>query len=165
MAFNMRRTPMDNLAFRQAIATLIDREFLAEGVFQGIIVPMYSAVPDSNPFWHNPNVKIYGQGMTRAERIAEAVRILKAAGFSWDAEPKVVNAGTRDEAVVGILPDGRQVPLHGGSSSPMARTARSWSSSPPAPATTRCGPRSGCTSNSGRGRSGSRSRPTSPGST
>lgn len=109
MAFNMRRTPMNNAAFRQAVATLIDREFLAEGVFQGIIVSMYSAVPDSNPFWHNPDVTIYGQGMTRAQRIEEAVRILKGAGFSWDAEPKVVSPGTRDEAVIGVLPDGTEV--------------------------------------------------------
>lgn len=109
MAFNMRRTPMDNAAFRRAVATLIDREFLAQEVFQGIIVPMYSAVPDSNPFWHNPDVRIYGQGMTRAQRIEEAVRILKEAGFSWDAEPKVVFPGTRNQAVVGVLPDGREV--------------------------------------------------------
>ncbi len=109
LAFNMRRTPMDNLAFRQAIATLIDREYLANSIFQGIITPMYSAVPESNPFWHNPNVVIYGQGMTRAQRVAEAVRILKEAGFSWEAEPKVVNPGTRNEAVVGVLPDGQQV--------------------------------------------------------
>lgn len=109
MAFNMRRAPMDNSAFRQAIATLIDREFLAQTVFQGIIVPMYSVVPDSNPFWHNPSVKVYGQGMTSAQRIMEAVRILKSAGFSWDAEPRVIHPGTRNEAVVGVLPDGRQV--------------------------------------------------------
>jgi len=109
MAFNMRRSPMDNLAFRQAIATLIDRGYLANNIFQGIIVPMYSAVPNSNPFWHNPNVVIYGEGMTRAQRVREAVAILKAAGFSWEAEPLVVNEGTRNEAVVGVLPDGRRV--------------------------------------------------------
>ncbi len=35
MAFNMRRAPMDNAAFRHAVATLIDREFLAEGCSRG----------------------------------------------------------------------------------------------------------------------------------
>ncbi|MFN3346670.1 MAG: ABC transporter substrate-binding protein, partial [Candidatus Bipolaricaulaceae bacterium] len=110
MAFNMRREPMNYKAFRAAIATLIDREYVAESVFQGVITPMYSAVPESNPFWHNPDIVVYGKGLTHAERVAEAVRILKEAGFSWDAEPKVINPGTRNEAVIGVLPDGTEVP-------------------------------------------------------
>lgn len=39
LAFNMRREPMNNKAFRVAIATLINREYLAESVFQGVITP------------------------------------------------------------------------------------------------------------------------------
>ena len=121
LAFNMRREPMSYKAFRVAVATLIDREYVAQSVFQGIITPMYSAVPESNPFWHNPDVKIYGKGLTHAQRVEEAVRILKEAGFSWDAEPKVINPGTRNEAVVGVLPDGTQVPAPKGFKLPDGR--------------------------------------------
>lgn len=109
LAFNMRREPLSYKAFRVAVATLIDREYLAHSIFQGVITPMYSAVPDSNPFWHNPDIVVHGQGLSRAERVAEAVRILKEAGFSWDAEPKVINPGTYNEAVIGVLPDGREI--------------------------------------------------------
>jgi ABC-type transport system substrate-binding protein len=121
LAFNMRREPMSYKAFRVAVAILIDREYLGESVFQGIITPMYSAVPESNPFWHNPNVVIYGKGLTRAQRVEEAVRILKEAGFSWVAEPKVIHPGTRNETVVGVLPDGTQVPAPRGFKLPDGR--------------------------------------------
>ncbi|MCS7240188.1 MAG: ABC transporter substrate-binding protein [Candidatus Bipolaricaulota bacterium] len=121
LAFNMRREPMNYKAFRVAVATLIDREFVAESVFQGIITPMYSAVPEFNPFWYNPDIVVYGKGLSHAERVAEAVRILKEAGFSWDAEPKVVNAGTRNEMVVGVLPDGTEVPAPKGFKLPDGR--------------------------------------------
>ncbi|MEN3009531.1 MAG: ABC transporter substrate-binding protein [Candidatus Bipolaricaulaceae bacterium] len=121
LAFNLRREPMNYKAFRVAIATLIDREYVAESVFQGIITPMYSAVPESNPFWYNPNIVVYGRGLTRAERVAEAVRVLKEAGFSWEAEPKVIHPGTRNEAVIGVLPDGTEVPAPKGFKLPDGR--------------------------------------------
>ena len=107
LAFNMRREPMSYKAFRVAVATLIDREYMANSVFQGIITPMYSAVPSSNPFWYNPDIKIYGQGMSHFDRVEEAVRVLKEAGFSWDAEPVVVDKDNpRNTRVAGKLPDG-----------------------------------------------------------
>jgi len=109
IAFNMRKPPMSYKAFRQAIATLIDREYLAETVFQGIITPYYSVVPSSNPFWYNPDIPVYGKGLSHAERVEQAVKLLKEAGFSWEAEPKVVDAGTRNERVIGVLADGTEV--------------------------------------------------------
>jgi len=121
LAFNMRREPMNNKAFRVAIATLINREYLAESVFQGVITPVYSAVPDANSFWHNPDIVVYGKGLTHAQRVMEAVRILKEAGFSWDAEPKVINPGTRNETVIGVLPDGTEVPAPKGFKLPDGR--------------------------------------------
>jgi len=122
LGFNFRRPPMDHQAFRQAVATLIDREFVTQNVLQGVAVPFYSLVPPGNSSWFNPDVPVYGKeglkvngrSFSRAERIQEAVRLLKNAGFRWEREPRVENPGTRDETITegqGLtMPDGKPVP-------------------------------------------------------
>jgi len=89
MSFNVRREPMSYKEFRQAVAYLIDREFVTGSVLQGVAFPAYSVVPEGNANWHNPNVPKLGQGMSRAERVKKAVELLKSAGFSWEQEPQV----------------------------------------------------------------------------
>ena len=70
--------------FRQAVATVIDKEFVAQSILQGAAIPMYSMVPEGNAVWHNPNVNKFGQGLTRGERLAQAVELLKSAGFTYE---------------------------------------------------------------------------------
>ncbi len=107
LGFNMRKAPMSYQAFRAAVATVLDREYLAENVFKGIVFPYYSVVPDSNPFWHNPNIHIYGKGLDHFGKVEEAVRLLKEAGFSWEAEPVVLDRDQpRMARVGGKLADG-----------------------------------------------------------
>jgi len=114
LSWNMRRAPFNDLAFRQAVATLIDRAFVTDTIMKGVAFPAYSVVPRGNAYWFNPDVPVYGKeglkadgrDLTRCERVAEAVRILKAAGYSWKTEPvcqddKLV---TKGEGL--ILPDG-----------------------------------------------------------
>ena len=93
MGFNTRRSPQDIKEFRQALAVLIDKEFLTETVLQGVALPVYAMVPEGNVAWHNGDVPTYGKGLTRAERVAQAVELLKSAGFTWDVEPKVSEDG------------------------------------------------------------------------
>ncbi|MDE2842970.1 MAG: ABC transporter substrate-binding protein [Chloroflexota bacterium] len=93
LGFNFRREPMSNQAFRQAIATLIDKEFLTQTVLQGVAIPVYAMVPSGNAAWYNPNVPQIGQGLTRAERVAQTVELLKNAGFTWEVEPRVSEDG------------------------------------------------------------------------
>jgi peptide/nickel transport system substrate-binding protein len=94
LGFNLRKPPMDNKAFRQAVATLIDKEFIASTVLQGVAIPVYSMVPEGNTFWYNPDVPKIGLGLTRGERVAQAVELLKGAGFTWETEPKASEDGT-----------------------------------------------------------------------
>ena len=112
LGFNFRRPPMDNKAFRQAVATLIDKEFITETVLQGVAIPVYTVVPEANKAWHNADVPKIGQGMTRAERVASAVELLKGAGFTWDVEPQVSEDGRfieqRGEGL--RMPNGEPVP-------------------------------------------------------
>ena len=94
LGFNMRRPPMDNQAFRQAVAILIDKEFLTSTVLQGVAIPIYTTVPEGNGFWHNPDVPLVGKDLDRAQRIAQAVELLKGAGFTWETEPRVSEDGS-----------------------------------------------------------------------
>lgn len=132
MALNLRREPMRRLPFRQAVAVLVDREFVTDRVLQGVADPMYSVVPAANAFWYNPNVTVYGKGMSRAERIREAVRILEAAGFSWARKPVLDAAGTLVTPGRGLrLPGGEPVrPLEllgpGEAYDPLRATFASW---------------------------------------
>ena len=93
LGFNLRRPPMDIKAFRQAVATLIDKEFITATVLQGVAIPVYSMVPEGNAFWYNADVPLIGKGLSRGERIAQAVELLKGAGFSWDREPRISEDG------------------------------------------------------------------------
>ena len=112
LGFNFRKAPMDNMAFRQAVATLIDKEFLVDTVLQGVAIPIYTMVPEGNAAWHNPDVPYIGRGLTRAERIQSAVDLLKGAGFSWETEPRLSEDGQFVEQPGEglVMPDGQQVP-------------------------------------------------------
>jgi ABC-type transport system substrate-binding protein len=95
LAFNCQREPFSEVAFRQAVAVLIDREFIQSRVLQNYGQAIYVPVPPGNAVWYNENVTKFGFGLSREERITEAVRILKASGlFSWDTEPGVDEEGT-----------------------------------------------------------------------
>ncbi|MEQ1756929.1 MAG: ABC transporter substrate-binding protein [Vicinamibacterales bacterium] len=110
MGFNFRREPMRRPAFRQAVATLIDRQFITERVLQGVATPRVSVVPVDNTFWHNPDVIEYGKGLTRADRIRDAVRILEGEGFSWTRKPQLGADGTLIQPGQGLrMPDGQPV--------------------------------------------------------
>lgn len=116
LGFNLRRFPTNHKAFRQALAMMIDREFMATNVLQGAAFPLYTMMPPGNAKWFNEDVaaelqRRYGAGLDEAERLAEAVRILENGGFSWatapsyDAQLNAVKPGT---GLVG--PGGQPIP-------------------------------------------------------
>jgi len=109
ISFNLRRYPMNNKAFRVAIAYLIDRDLLANKILGGNTNPLSSLVPPGNAFWYDPNLKAYGEGMTTIERYQAAIKTLKDAGFSWLIEPKIEKGQLvqRGQGLIG--PDGKLV--------------------------------------------------------
>jgi peptide/nickel transport system substrate-binding protein len=87
MGFNLRKPPFDDVVLRQAIATIIDKEFIISRILQGYGTVLHSVVPPGNAFWHNPQVPHYGEGLNHAQRLKIAYHMLKAAGYSWSEPP------------------------------------------------------------------------------
>ena len=48
-AFKVDKAPWDNVKLRQAISEAIDRDYLAEKVWQNTMIPAYSFVPPASP--------------------------------------------------------------------------------------------------------------------
>ncbi len=112
LGFNVRKAPMNIKEFRQAIATVIDKEFVTSTILQDAAIPVYAMVPEGNGFWHNSDVPKFGQGMSRGERIAAAVELLKSTGFTYEEEPQISDDGNF-VSVPGKglkMPDGTPVP-------------------------------------------------------
>lgn len=116
LAFNFRKAPMDDPAFRKALATMIDREFMATNVLQGVAFPLYTATPQGNTAWYNEEVaeelKAPFVGFENvADRAQAAIDILKEAGYTWDTEPAPdaeLNSVTPGEGL--RMPNGELVP-------------------------------------------------------
>jgi ABC-type transport system substrate-binding protein len=118
LAFNLRKEPMSIQGFRDALALMIDKEFMANNVLQGVAFPLYATVPEGNEKWYNAEVAetfaAEYQGKTLQERLTGAVQILKDAGFTWETEPTVATDADGNElnAVnngVGIMFNGAPV--------------------------------------------------------
>jgi oligopeptide transport system substrate-binding protein len=82
-AFDTRHKPFDDVRVRQALSMVIDREFLANQIWGGTMLPGYSFVP--------PGIASYGPPSTVSwkdksifDREDEAKRLMKAAGYGPD---------------------------------------------------------------------------------
>jgi ABC-type transport system substrate-binding protein len=109
MGFNLRKPPFNDTILRQAIATIIDKEFIISRILQGYGTVLHSVVPPGNVFWHNPQVPHYGDGLSHEQRLKIAYDMLQAAGYSWE-EPPVDSNGTVVKAKGLRLPDGKPMP-------------------------------------------------------
>ncbi|MFN2159678.1 MAG: ABC transporter substrate-binding protein, partial [Anaerolineales bacterium] len=112
MSFNNRRRPMNDCAFRQAVAVLIDKEFMINQVLQGTVRPLYNYVPSANKLWYNDKIEKLGENLSRAERTELAKAILKGAGYKWEAGEPEWDEENRSVVPAGrlIMPDGTSVP-------------------------------------------------------
>jgi ABC-type transport system substrate-binding protein len=113
LSFNTRRRPMNDCAFRQAVAVLIDKEFVTGTILQGVAFPNYGFVPPGNAFWFNPDIPELGIGLTREQRTNLAVAILEQAGYTWEGDQKPSWDGDDRQVLPGgrlLMPDGTPVP-------------------------------------------------------
>lgn len=113
MSFNNRRRPMNDCAFRQAVAVLIDKEFVTGTILQGVAFPLYSFVPEANAAWYFDDVPKLGQGLSREQRINLAIAIFEQAGYTWENGQKPAWNADGNHVDPGgrlIMPDGTAVP-------------------------------------------------------
>lgn len=75
VAFNNRRAPFDDPAFRNALSSAVDRRLVVGAAFRGFAVPSSSVVSPALEFWHNEET-----AMTEAG-IDHAMSLLEAAGY------------------------------------------------------------------------------------
>ncbi len=108
LGFNLRRAPFNDKVLRQAVATVIDKEFILTRILQNFGTPMHSVVPSGNHFWYNPKVRKYGQGLDHDQRIKLAHEMLKEAGYSWDTPPVTEGGNVVTPSDI-LLPSGEKM--------------------------------------------------------
>lgn len=94
--------PAKALAVRQAIADLIDREAIAEQVYKGTYLPLYSYVPAGFPGATEPLKGLYGDGeggpdADKAAATLEAVGITTPVSLSLQYNPDHYGPSSGDE--------------------------------------------------------------------
>jgi ABC-type transport system substrate-binding protein len=118
LGFNFRREPMNDRAFRQAVATLIDKDFVAKSILQNVAFPVNSYVPKDNTFWYYDDVKKWGlaedgSSLPRADRLAQAIDIMEKAGYTWEGGAKPLWDADNQQVIPGgrlIMPNGQPMP-------------------------------------------------------
>jgi peptide/nickel transport system substrate-binding protein len=94
LAWNHRRPPFNDPAFRRALSAAVNRELMANAAWNGFAEPANSHVSPALPFWHRDGIV----GMAPSGGIEAAQRILQEAGY------RVLNgrlhypAGVREQA-------------------------------------------------------------------
>jgi len=112
LAFNLRRAPFADAAFRRALGCVVDRAFVAGTVLDGAVEPAWSELAPGDVFWANPDVPRPCDGLGPGERLGEAVRLLEEAGYRWQTRPGWdPAAGVVSPRGAGLAaPDGSPVP-------------------------------------------------------
>jgi peptide/nickel transport system substrate-binding protein len=113
LSFNNRRMPMNDCSFRQAVAVLIDKEFVTQTILQGVAFPLYAFVPEANAAWFSDEAPQLGAGLSRADRTNLALEILQNAGYTWEGDAAPAWDEDNRQVVSGgrmIMPNGQPVP-------------------------------------------------------
>lgn len=78
--FNTAKKPFDDARVRQALSMVIDREFLAEQIWGGTMIPAWSLVPPGIGNYDAP-AEMEEKNLSVIEREDKARALLKAAGY------------------------------------------------------------------------------------
>ena len=87
--FNTRKAPFDDVRVRTALSMVVDREFLAEQIWGGTMLPAYSFVPPGIGNYGEPAMASY-KDKSPIEREDRAKALLKEAGYGPGLKPLVL---------------------------------------------------------------------------
>lgn len=80
-SFNQTRAPFNDVRVRKALSLALDREFMVRNVLTPGFEPAYAFVPPGIANYDVERPQVSFKDMPRAERMAEAKRLLEDAGF------------------------------------------------------------------------------------
>ena len=93
LAYNMRRPPFDDVYFRQALSTVIDKDGMINGILQGRAIAAKSIISPSMKVWYDDTVKTWARAWTQAKAL------LKAHGYEWDAQGHLMYPAGKTETL------------------------------------------------------------------
>ncbi|MBA3066885.1 MAG: peptide ABC transporter substrate-binding protein [Hyphomonas sp.] len=83
-SFNQTKAPFNDVRVRKALSIALDRDFMVRNVMTPGFVPAYALVPPKIANYDTPRPEVSWKDQPRAERLAEAKRLLEEAGFGPD---------------------------------------------------------------------------------
>jgi ABC-type transport system substrate-binding protein len=91
LAFNMDRSPMNSIEFRQTVALMLDRNELADRVAGS--EPARTLLPPTNSTWYDTaKAESIGEiAPDRPARLAEQVAALQEIGYTWTVQPSMAD--------------------------------------------------------------------------
>ena len=95
LAFNNRRPPFDDPAFRRALSTAVSRPLLVAAAYSGFGVAAGSCVSTALPFWHANESLLVGGDMNAAKKM------LVDAGYTLEGDALHYPAGKRETLASG----------------------------------------------------------------
>ena len=90
LAFNNRRAPFDDPAFRRALSMAVSRPLLVTAAYNGFAEAAGSCVSTALPFWHSKDSLLPGGNLN------EAKKMLEDAGYTLDGGQLRYPAGKRE---------------------------------------------------------------------
>ncbi|MGQ9654328.1 MAG: ABC transporter substrate-binding protein [Thermodesulfobacteriota bacterium] len=109
LAFNLRKPPMSDRAFRLAVAFLLDKDFIVERILHNEGCRLDTLVQPDNLLFCHKEIPKYGEGLSWQQRVEKARAVLHEAGYRWEVEPRGgAVAGQFEKVGKGLtLPDGK----------------------------------------------------------
>ena len=88
-SFDTRKAPFDDVRVRNALSMVIDREFLAEKIWGGAMLPAYGFVPPGIDNYGPPQEAAFAK-LSPIEREDKAKALLKEAGYGEGGKPLAI---------------------------------------------------------------------------